>query len=49
MRVRWPQVLEQEDPEFLDGVYNVFAIADGRITRIDDYEDRVAALAGTDL
>jgi ketosteroid isomerase-like protein len=49
MRVRWPLILDEEDAEFLDGIYNVFAIAEGRITRIDDFEDRAAALAAAGL
>ena len=35
--------------ELADGIYNVFAIEDGRITRIDDYADRAAALAAVGL
>ena len=29
--------------EFEDGIYNLFAIEDGRIARIDDYADRERA------
>jgi SnoaL-like domain len=39
-------VLELELP---DGIYNVFAISDGRVTRIDDYADRESALAAAGL
>jgi hypothetical protein len=39
-------VLEIELP---DGIYNVFAIDDGRITRIDDYAGRRDALAAAGL
>lgn len=28
-----------------DGIYNLFAIEDGKVTRIDDYADRSAALS----
>jgi ketosteroid isomerase-like protein len=35
--------------ELEDGIYNVFAIADGRITRIDDYAERAKALAVAEL
>lgn len=32
-----------------DGIYNVFAIHAGRVTRIDDYAERQAALAAARL
>src|SRR4051794_11003655 len=32
-----------------DGIYNVFAIADGRIRRIDDFADRRSAFAAARL
>src|SRR5262245_14462427 len=35
--------------ELEDGIYNVFAIEDGRITRIDDYAERAKALAAAEL
>jgi hypothetical protein len=31
-----------------DGIYNVFAIQNGRITRIDDYSERAAALGAAE-
>ena len=37
------------ETELDDGIYNVFAIEEGRITRIDDYADRGDALAAADL
>ncbi|MEA2192426.1 MAG: hypothetical protein QOI73_2547 [Solirubrobacteraceae bacterium] len=49
MRVCWPQILHEEGRDFLTGVYNVFAIADRRITRIDDHADRAAALAAAGI
>ena len=33
----------------LDGIYNVFTLDDGTITRIDDYADRHEALAAAGL
>jgi limonene-1,2-epoxide hydrolase len=38
-----------EDVPLPDGVYNLFAIEDGKVTRIDDYADRGAALAAAGL
>ena len=38
-----------EDVPLPDGVYNLFAIKDGKVTRIDDYADRSAALAAAGL
>jgi ketosteroid isomerase-like protein len=38
-----------EDVPLPDGVYNLFAIEDGKVTRIDDYADRNAALAAAGL
>jgi len=35
--------------ELEDGVYNVFAIEDGRVTRIDDYAERDRALRAARL
>jgi hypothetical protein len=35
--------------ELDDGIYNVFAISDGRVTRIDDYAERQAALVAAGL
>jgi hypothetical protein len=35
--------------ELDDGIYNVFAIEEGRITRIDDYAERRRALAAAGL
>ena len=35
--------------ELDDGIYNVFAIDGGRITRIDDYAERPGAFAAADL
>jgi hypothetical protein len=35
--------------ELADGIYNVFAIEAGTITRIDDYAEREAALAAAHL
>ena len=35
--------------ELDDGIYNVFAISDGRVTRIDDHAERQAALAAAGL
>jgi ketosteroid isomerase-like protein len=35
--------------ELHDGIYNVFAIEDGRIVRIDDYADRASALRAAGL
>lgn len=37
------------DIELDDGIYNVFAIEEGRITRIDDYAERRRALAAAGL
>jgi hypothetical protein len=33
-----------EDLALPDGIYNVFALEDGRVTRIDDFADRSQAL-----
>jgi hypothetical protein len=35
--------------ELDDGIYNVFAISDGRVTRIDDFADRADAMAAVGL
>ncbi|HEX4734512.1 MAG TPA: hypothetical protein VH247_08880 [Thermoleophilaceae bacterium] len=35
--------------ELPDGIYNVFAIEDGRITRIDDFAERADACAAAGL
>jgi hypothetical protein len=35
--------------ELDDGIYNVFAIEDGRVIRIDDYAERERALAAAQL
>jgi hypothetical protein len=35
--------------ELDDGIYNVLAISDGRVTRIDDYAERAGALAAAGL
>lgn len=34
-----------EDVPLPDGIYNLFAIEDGKVTRIDDYADRSAVLS----
>ena len=46
LHARGAGVLELELP---DGTYNVFAIEDGRITRIDDYAERDGAFAAAGL
>ena len=46
LHARGAGVLEIELP---DGIYNVFAIDDGRITRIDDYAARDRALRAARL
>ena len=46
LHARGGGVLEIELP---DGIYNVFAISDGRVTRIDDYADRTAAFKAVGL
>jgi ketosteroid isomerase-like protein len=38
-----------EDVPLPDGIYNVFAIEDGRITRIDDFSERARAFAAAGL
>jgi hypothetical protein len=38
-----------EDVPLPDGIYNVFAIEGGRITRIDDFAERAAAFTAADL
>jgi hypothetical protein len=38
-----------EDIPLPDGIYNVFTLGDGAITRIDDYADRHEALAAAGL
>ena len=38
-----------EDVPLPDGIYNVFTLGDGAITRIDDYADRHEALAAAGL
>ena len=35
--------------ELPDGIYNVFAIDDGKITRIDDFGERADAYAAVEL
>jgi len=42
-------IVAVEDIPLPDGSYNLFAIADGKITRIDDYSDREKALAAAGL
>jgi len=44
LHARGPGVREIEI-ELEDGIYNAFAISDGRVTRIDDFADRAAALS----
>ncbi len=44
-----PEPVEVADIVFAEGVYNAFAIADGKITRIDDYTRRCDALAAVGL
>lgn len=46
LHARGAGVLEIELP---DGIYNVFAIEDGRITRIDDYAERGGAFTAAGL
>ena len=46
LHARGGGVLELELP---DGIYNVFAIEDGRVIRIDDYAERERALAAAQL
>jgi hypothetical protein len=38
-----------EDIPLPDGIYNLFAIEDGRISRIDDFADRRSAFAAAGL
>jgi ketosteroid isomerase-like protein len=38
-----------EDMPLPDGIYNLFAIEDGRISRIDDFADRRSAVAAARL
>ena len=38
-----------EDIPLPDGIYNVFAISDGRVMRIDDHADRASALVAAGL
>src|SRR5436190_2239814 len=45
MHASGDDVVAIEDVPLPDGIYNVFAIRDGRITRIEDFADRGAALA----
>ena len=40
-----PGVAAVEDIPLRDGIYNVFTIEDGKVTRIDDFADRAVALA----
>jgi ketosteroid isomerase-like protein len=40
-----PGVVAIEDIPLRDGIYNVFTIEDGKVTRIDDFADRARALA----
>ena len=42
-------VVAVEDIPLPDGIYNVFALHDARITRIDDYADREQAMAAAGL
>jgi|SRR5215211_1016277 len=44
LHARGPGVREIE-VELEDGIYNVFAISDGRVMRIDDFADRAAAFS----
>jgi ketosteroid isomerase-like protein len=49
LHARLPDAVEIAGVVFAEGVYNVFAIAGGRITRIDDYARRAEALAAAGL
>jgi len=49
LHARLPETVEVAGVLFDEGVYNVFAIADGTITRIDDHTRRAAALAAAGL
>jgi ketosteroid isomerase-like protein len=48
LHARGPGVREIEI-ELEDGIYNVFAISDGSVTRIDDFADRAAAFTAAGL
>jgi hypothetical protein len=45
LHARGGELAEVGDVPLPDGVYNLFAIEDGKVTRIDDYADRSAALS----
>ena len=47
--VRRAELREIDGTPLHGEIYNVFAVADGRITRIEDYADRDAALAAAGL
>lgn len=49
LHARLPEPIEVAGVVFAEGVYNVFAIADGTITRIDDHTRRSDALAAAGL
>jgi hypothetical protein len=45
LHARGGELTAVDDVPLPDGIYNLFAIDDGTVTRIDDYADRSAALA----
>jgi hypothetical protein len=47
--VRRAELREIDGTPLHGEIYNVFVVADGTITRIEDYADRDAALAAADL
>lgn len=47
--VRRAELREIDGTPLHGEIYNVFAVTDGTITRIDDYADRDAALAAAEL
>jgi ketosteroid isomerase-like protein len=49
LHARGGELTAVEDVPLPDGVYNLFAIDDGKVTRIDDYADRGAALSAAGL
>lgn len=49
LHARLSDAVEIAGVVFAEGIYNVFAIADGRITRIEDFTRRAEALAAVGL
>ena len=49
LHARGGELTAVEDVPLPDGIYNLFAIEDGKVTRIDDYADRGAALSAAGL